>query len=39
LRKRLAKVGRARIAERLSPQAWFETLPARVRDTVRAATL
>jgi glycosyltransferase involved in cell wall biosynthesis len=39
LRKRLAKVGRARISERLSPQAWFETLPARVRDTVRAATL
>jgi len=39
LRKRLAKVGRQRVAERLSPQAWFETLPASVREAVRAATL
>jgi len=35
LGRRLAEAGRARVAERLSPQAWFATLP----ETVQAAAL
>jgi glycosyltransferase involved in cell wall biosynthesis len=35
LRGRLAAAGRARVAERLSPQAWFATLP----DAVKAAAM
>ena len=31
LGRRLAEAGRARVAERLSPEAWFATLPAGVR--------
>ncbi|HEY3948938.1 glycosyltransferase [Phenylobacterium sp.] len=31
LGRRLAEAGRARVAERLSPQAWFATLPESVR--------
>jgi glycosyltransferase involved in cell wall biosynthesis len=37
LRRRLAKLGRERIAERLSPKAWFLTLPGRVQAAARAA--
>lgn len=37
LRRRLAQAGRARVARQLSPQAWFETLPAQVQDAARAA--
>ena len=36
LRRRLGAAGRARVAERLSPQAWFETLPERVRAAAMA---
>lgn len=31
LRRRLAEAGRARVAERLSPEAWFASLPGSVR--------
>ena len=37
LGQRLAAAGRARVALQLSPQAWFETLPARVQAAARAA--
>ncbi|HEX3886244.1 MAG TPA: glycosyltransferase family 4 protein [Phenylobacterium sp.] len=37
LRRRLAEAGRARVAERLSPQAWFATLPAPVKAAALAA--
>ena len=39
LGQRLAAAGRARMAVQLSPQAWFETLPARVQAAARAAKL
>jgi glycosyltransferase involved in cell wall biosynthesis len=35
LRKRLAEAGRRTVAEKLTPQAWFETLP----EAVKAAAL
>ncbi|MGZ3377558.1 MAG: glycosyltransferase family 4 protein [Phenylobacterium sp.] len=37
LRLRLRDAGRARVAERLSPQAWFTTLPAQVKAAAMAA--
>lgn len=37
LGRRLAEAGRRRIAERLSPEAWFETLPEAVRLAAAAA--
>lgn len=37
LRRRLGEAGRARVARQLSPQAWFETLPAHVQAAARAA--
>ena len=33
----LAREGRRRVAERLSPQAWFATLPTQVQDAARRA--
>jgi glycosyltransferase involved in cell wall biosynthesis len=36
LGRRLSEAGRARVARQLSPQAWFETLPAQVRAAARA---
>jgi glycosyltransferase involved in cell wall biosynthesis len=38
LRASLSAAGRARVAERLSPQAWFTTLPASVKAAAMAAT-
>jgi glycosyltransferase involved in cell wall biosynthesis len=38
LGRRLAEAGRRRIAERLSPQAWFTTLPDAVKQAAMAAT-
>jgi len=35
LGRRLAEAGRARVASQLSPQAWFETLPASVQAAAR----
>ena len=37
LRRRLGEAGRARVAERLSPQAWFATLPPAVKTAAMAA--
>ena len=37
LRQRLGRAGRARVAERLSPQTWFKALPASVQTAARAA--
>ena len=37
LRAKLAAAGRTRVAERLSPQAWFTTLPAPVKAAALAA--
>lgn len=37
LGRRLSQAGRLRVAERLSPQSWFETLPAQVQTAARAA--
>jgi glycosyltransferase involved in cell wall biosynthesis len=37
LRQRLSAAARARVAERLSPQAWFTTLPASVKAAAMAA--
>lgn len=37
LRRRLSTAARARVAERLSPQAWFTTLPASVKAAAMAA--
>ncbi|MFD1191236.1 glycosyltransferase family 4 protein [Phenylobacterium conjunctum] len=37
LGRRLAEAGRRRVAERLSPRAWFETLPEAVRLAAEAA--
>jgi len=37
LRARLSAAARARVAERLSPQAWFTTLPAPVKAAAMAA--
>lgn len=37
LRRRLGQTGRARVAERLSPQAWFATLPPGVKTAAMAA--
>ena len=37
LRARLSAAARARVAERLSPQAWFTTLPASVKAAAMAA--
>src|SRR5262249_38782466 len=37
LRRALAGAGRARVRERLSPKAWFETLPVAVRRAAMAA--
>lgn len=37
LRRRLGKAGRARVVRQLSPQAWFDTLPAEVQAAARAA--
>lgn len=37
LGRRLAEAGRRRVAERLSPQAWFETLPEAVRRAAETA--
>jgi len=37
LRARLSTAARARVAERLSPQAWFTTLPATVKAAAMAA--
>ena len=37
LRRRLGEAGRARVAERLSPQAWFATLPPAVKAAAMAA--
>lgn len=38
LRAKLSAAGRARVAERLSPQAWFTTLPPSVKAAAMAAT-
>lgn len=37
LASRLSKAGRARVARQLSPEAWFETLPAQVQAAARLA--
>ena len=37
LRRRLGEAGRARVAERLSPQAWFTTLPPSLKTAALAA--
>jgi glycosyltransferase involved in cell wall biosynthesis len=37
LAERLREAGRRRVAEKLSPQAWFATLPAELRKTAMAA--
>jgi len=37
LGRRLGEAGRARVARQLSPQAWFETLPERVRNVAAIA--
>jgi hypothetical protein len=37
LGERLSAAGRARVARQLSPQAWFETLPAQVQAAAQRA--
>ena len=39
LGRALSETARARVARQLSPQAWFETLPAAVRAAARAARI